>query len=107
MATAKGNEQTSNTHRTITLETPIQRGEETIKTVTIRKPGTGELRGLSLTAVLKLDVDSLITLIPRVSSPTLTKHDVSEMDLADTLNIGSEIGGFLLTKEQRETYLNE
>ncbi|KFA28137.1 tail protein, partial [Xanthomonas vasicola pv. vasculorum NCPPB 1326] len=48
------------------------RGEQTITQINVRKPGAGELRGLKLTDVLQLDVTALATLLPRISSPTLT-----------------------------------
>ncbi|WP_247392571.1 phage tail assembly protein, partial [Ralstonia pseudosolanacearum] len=41
---------------TITLDTPITRGEQTISTITVRKPGAGELRGVSLMDLMRMDV---------------------------------------------------
>lgn len=64
--------------------------------VTVRKPGAGELRGLSLTALLQLDYASLETLAPRITTPTLTKHHVMAMDPADIMQFGSEVMDFLL-----------
>lgn len=85
----------------VALETPIVRGEQTIAEITLRKPGAGELRGLTLVAVCNLDVEALIKLIPRISSPTLTAQEVAAMDPADLLSIGAEIGDFLSTKAMR------
>ena len=33
---------------TVTLETPLKRGDQTITAVTLRKPASGELRGVAL-----------------------------------------------------------
>lgn len=89
---------------TITLDTPIKRGEADITEITVRKPNAGAMRGLSITNVMNLDVNSLIALIPRVSTPSLTDDDVRKMDPADLLQIGQEIAGFLVPKSfQPET----
>lgn len=79
----------------IPLDQPITRGEQTITDLKVRKPGAGELRGLKLTDVLQLDVTALATLLPRISSPTLTTADVNAMDPADLLAVGQEVQVFL------------
>ena len=38
---------------TVTLDTPLKRGEQLIEKVTLRKPMSGELRGLSLNDILQ------------------------------------------------------
>lgn len=86
---------------TVTLDTIIERGTEKVGIVQIRKPGAGELRGLSLVDLGQLKVDALIELIPRISIPNLTKAEVAALDMADLLAFGAEIAGFLLQKQQR------
>lgn len=86
------------TPETITLDTPITRGEQTITAITLRKPAAGELRGVSLTALLQMDVDALTAVVPRISTPTLNQADVRAMDPADLVQIGSTVAGFLLQK---------
>lgn len=88
-----------NTTDPITLETPIKRGDQTITAITLRKPASGELRGVALADLLRMDVDALATVMPRISSPTLTKADVHAMDPADLLQLGTRVSGFLLTKD--------
>ncbi|MEB3733431.1 hypothetical protein ULF88_03150 [Halopseudomonas pachastrellae] len=46
----------------------------------MRKPATGELRGVHLAELIQLDVSSLSRVIPRISDPTLTEQDVAKMD---------------------------
>ena len=86
--------------RTITLDTPILRGEQSIETLQLRKPRSGELRGLSLVDLGQLKVDALTKIIPRISTPVLTEADVGNMDPSDLLACGAEIGSFLLQKSQ-------
>ncbi|AMV07703.1 MULTISPECIES: phage tail assembly protein [Xanthomonas] len=86
----------------IPLDQPITRGEQTITDLKVRKPGAGELRGLKLAELLQMDVTALATLLPRISSPTLTTADVNAMDPADLLAVGQEVALFFLPKAQRE-----
>ena len=86
----------------VPLDTHIIRGsgkdKVTIEKVTLRKPGGGELRGLTLTNVQAMDVNSLIKLIPRISEPKLTELEVAAMDAADISACGLEISLFLVQK---------
>lgn len=84
---------------TIVLDTPIIRGEQTITEVSLRKPASGELRGVALTDVLQMDVAALTTLLPRITTPMLTQQDVRKLDLADLFALGQEVSGFLLKKD--------
>ncbi|MCD9123997.1 phage tail assembly protein [Cupriavidus sp. UGS-1] len=81
---------------TVTLDEPIKRGSQTITHVTLRKPRSGELRGVTLNALANLDVAALATVIPRISSPTLTRQEVDALDPADLLQMAQKVGGFLL-----------
>lgn len=81
---------------TITLEKPIKRGETEIKTVDIRKPDSGALRGVSLRQVLDLQTDTIQTVTPRISEPTLIDTEVKQLDPADLLKIGVAIAGFFI-----------
>ncbi|GFM28137.1 phage tail assembly protein [Novosphingobium sp. PY1] len=92
--------------RTVALDTPIQRGEQTIESIQIRKPKSGELRGLALVELGQLKVDALTKLLPRVTIPMLTPAEVSNMDPADLLACGAEIGSFLLQRAQRTDALD-
>lgn len=83
---------------TITLETPIQRGEQSITQIMLRRPLAGELRGVSLSDLSQLDVGAIIKVAPRISIPTLTSADMNGMAPADLMQIGAEILGFLLPK---------
>ena len=83
---------------TVTLDTPIQRGKSTIDTLTLRKPASGELRGVQLVELLNMDVATLIKILPRITSPGITAPEAAGMDPADLLACGSKISGFLLQR---------
>ncbi|REE92631.1 phage tail assembly protein [Cupriavidus plantarum] len=86
----------------VPLETSIKRGEQTITTVQLRKPGSGELRGCSLIDLMRMDVSALHVVLPRITSPTLTQHDVSQMDPADLTQLATAVTNFLLPKSAKE-----
>jgi hypothetical protein len=83
---------------TVELNEPISRGDTVIDSIELRKPTSGELRGMALTDLMRLDVDALITLIPRISSPALTEHDCRALDVSDLTSIGTECIGFFMGK---------
>lgn len=82
----------------ITLDTPIKRGDNEITEIALRKPSAGELRGVTLTDLLQMDVAALTKVIPRISDPALTEAEVARMDPADLVQIGGVVAGFLLPK---------
>lgn len=85
-------------NKPITLDTPIKRGDNDIDTIVLRKPSAGELRGVTLTDLLQMDVAALTKVIPRISDPALTEAEVARMDPADLVQIGGTVAGFLLPK---------
>lgn len=89
---------TDSTQKTLTLDTPIKRGEEQITTVTLSKPQAGALRGVRLQALMDMDVNSLLVVLPRVTQPTLEPHEINSMDPADLLALSVEVVTFLLPK---------
>ncbi|WP_337263322.1 MULTISPECIES: phage tail assembly protein [unclassified Serratia (in: enterobacteria)] len=81
----------------ITLQTPIKRGETLIASVIITDTmkQAGSLRGLKLIDVMNSDVDSLITLLPRVTEPALTPVEVAGMDTWDFAQMALGVSAFL------------
>lgn len=86
---------------TVILDTPIRRGTTSINSITLRKPNSGELRGVSLAELLQMDVNSLVKVVPRICSPTLTAIEVTSMDPADLFALGTKVSGFLLQKSMK------
>ncbi|QEY74105.1 phage tail assembly protein [Pseudomonas denitrificans (nom. rej.)] len=93
------------TEAVVTLDKPFTRGNNTIDSLTLRKPASGELRGVSLLDLMQMDVQALSKVLPRISQPTLTAHEVSTMDPADLLACGVAVSGFLLQKSAKEASL--
>lgn len=75
---------------------PIKRGETTISEVTIRKPNTGALRGLKMTEILRMDVNTMLILLPRISEPALLPNEVGELDPQDLLQLSGEVVSFFM-----------
>jgi hypothetical protein len=102
MQTTETNETTpSADDNGVILDTPITRGKTTIDMLTLRKPQSGELRGVQLIELLNLDVATLIKILPRITSPSITAPEAAGMDPADLLACGSKISAFLLQKSAK------
>lgn len=82
----------------VELDCPIVRGTTTITKVVLRKPMSGELRGVALTDLLNLEVNALRKVLPRITTPMLTDIEVGRMDPADLVELGSTVASFLLRK---------
>lgn len=85
----------------VTLDTPIIIGETKVTEINVRRPQAGELRGLSLSALLNLDYGALETLLPRITIPPLHKQHIMAMDPSDFTQLGSEVMDFLLPKDAK------
>ena len=70
----------------VTLDQPIKRGTSEITNVTLRKPASGELRGVLLIDLLNMDVSSLIKVIPRISSPGSNRPSPAPLAIASTIS---------------------
>lgn len=86
----------------VTLDEPLQRGNQTVTELQIRKPRSGALRGVALTDVLQMQVDALTKVLPRITEPALTEAEVRNLDPADLVQCGGVVAGFLLPRKARE-----
>lgn len=82
----------------LTLSSPIKRGNEKITEITLRKPDAGSLRGLTLTDLIRMDVDSMAELTPRLS--LITEPEFRQLHPYDMMQLGKAITGFLMTPPQ-------
>lgn len=82
---------------TVVLQTPIKRGKTVINEVSLTGAlkQAGSLRGLKLYSIMTSDVDSLIKLLPRVTSPALTEVEIISMDTWDFAQLSQEVATFL------------
>jgi hypothetical protein len=84
---------------TITLTVPIAvKNGDPISTVELRRPTVGALRGMQLSLVQMLDVNAMITLIPRIT--VLTPAQVEGLDPADFAAIANRIALFFMSADQ-------
>ncbi|AGB81162.1 MULTISPECIES: phage tail assembly protein [Serratia] len=82
----------------VVLDTPIKRGDSEISEVMVTKPNAGSLRGIGLAALANADVDALITILPRVTYPNLTKEECARLELPDLIALAGMVIGFLAPK---------
>ncbi len=87
----------------IELAQPIKRSQTEVKEITLRRPGSGELRGLKLADLVQGDVNAVIRLVPRISQPTLLEQEVAALDAYDLTRCADEIAVFLQTPPQKPT----
>lgn len=85
----------------VTLENPIKRGDTLIETITLIKPNTGTLRGVSLQDVATSEVNALIKVLPRMTYPSLTEHEVVNLELPDMIALVGQVIGFLSPNSAR------
>lgn len=95
------------TPTTITLDEPIKRDGGDIGTVQVRRPSSGELRGLSLAELLNSNVDPLIKLLPRITLPTLSEAEIKKLAPADLVQLGGAVINFLAPKAAMEQFQSE
>lgn len=81
---------------TITLSSPITRGDAEISQVTIRKPKAGELRNLKVEELFNTDVNTLFVVLPRITMPTLMENDIAGLETEDLLEFAGAVKGFFM-----------
>ena len=88
---------------TITLESPIRRGEQEIREIAFLTPaGTGWLRGVKIFDLAQMDVAALTTVLPRITDPALTEAEIrNTLAAADLFALGAEVVDFLVPKSAR------
>lgn len=92
----------SKENTTVTLAVPIEKeGEETIKSVALREPKSGEMRGLSFTKIMEMDVETMMTLIPRISS--LTERDMINLKPINYAPLFTGVAGFFVDLDSPQT----
>lgn len=85
---------------TVSLEEPIIRGEQKIESLGLRRPRSGELRGLSMIDIVQLKIDAVHELLPRITMPPLTNSEVLNLSPSDLFKVSSEIASFFIPKDQ-------
>lgn len=73
--------------KTVTLTQGILRGENRITEITIRKPLTKQLRGVSIQRLIDMNADDWQIVLPRVTVPKIDKVDFSQMNVTDLMQL--------------------
>lgn len=82
----------------IYLDKPLDRHGTKYTNVVVKKPIGSDCQGASLTALNQADVSALAMVLPRVTEPALSKHEVLAMGIDDLGELAGAVIGFLLTK---------
>ena len=85
----------------VILDNPVMRGEQKIELITVTKPNAGTLRGVSLASLANSDVDALIKVLPRMTYPALTEHEVMRLEASDLILFAGKVVGFLSPSSAR------
>ncbi len=93
--------------QTIDLDQPLKMGGLEVSKIEIRKPNTQALKGLKIADLLQGDVTSICTILPRISSPTLSQYDVNQLEPSDIAQVAGVIMLFLQTKSVRAELLQK
>lgn len=76
------------------LDTPLKRGDTLITEIEVRRPNAGTLRGVRLFDVAHSEVDALIIVLPRITTPTLTAAECGRLELPDLVALAGKVIGF-------------
>lgn len=86
----------------VTLSKAVQIDGKEVTGIDLRKPKSGELRGLKLTDILQMDVDSMITLLPRISMPPLSGVQAGNLEPEDLTALSVKAVSFFAKPGQLE-----
>lgn len=88
--------------RTVTLESPIRIGGQDVTEIIVYKPSVHQLRGVNLQQLYQSHTDSVLMLLPRVTSPQLIPALHDQIDPVDLAQLAGSIIYFLVPKSQRQ-----
>lgn len=91
----------------ITLTQPIYRGDKAIMEIELRSPNVASLKGLKVFDVMMGDTNAMITLLPRISHPALTKGDFLTMLPLDFVELVGGVVNFFAKTEQETQETSE
>jgi hypothetical protein len=81
--------------KTVRLSQPIPYGgERLLEEITLRRPTAGDLRGIRLARIEEVDVDTVLTITPRIATTPVTAAQLAQLDPADLVTLAAEIVSF-------------
>jgi len=83
-------------NKTVKLIRPIEiEGMDPVTEVTLKEPNSGNLRGLSLSKLFEMEVDTMLTLLPRISN--LNDRHIANLSPMDYAPLFTETAGFFVS----------
>lgn len=84
------------------LDEPFQFGDSTITQIEVRKPSVPALKKIRISELLNGDVNSICTILPLCTTPTLTPAQINtQIDPVDIIQLGAAVIYFLQPKSVR------
>lgn len=82
--------------KTVIVKLPVAQkiGGKQVKEITLRKPMAGELRGLNMLDLVRMDVNAIGTVLPRISDPLISADDFSTLETENLMELSQEVAGF-------------
>lgn len=93
--------------QTIQLDTPLMMGDLAIEAIDLAKPNVAALQGVKIADLLQGDVTAICTVLPKISTPALTKAQVLQLEPSDLAQVGGAIMLFLQPKSVRAELLRQ
>ncbi|MFU2076734.1 phage tail assembly protein [Gallibacterium anatis] len=87
----------------VALTQGLRRGDTTIDEIEVFRPNVMSLKGLKLIEVLSADVNAIGVLLPRITSPSLSKAEVQALDVTDFVELTTAVLSFFNNKDETET----
>ena len=85
----------------ITLAQPLKQGDKSITEITLRKPMSGELRGIKLLDIMQMDVSAYAPLLPRITTPMLSESQINNLDPADLIQVMTGVQSFFVSADSQ------
>ena len=78
----------------VPLSQPVKRGDKEMTSITLRKPDAGSLRGVALSDVVRMDVDAMAEVVPRLCQ--LTEPEFRKLEPYDLMAVAKELSSFFV-----------
>ncbi|CCG09707.1 phage tail assembly protein [Pararhodospirillum photometricum] len=79
---------------TVKFKVPLPYGDALLEELTLRKPKAGDLRGLKMSGLIELDVDTILKIVPRIASPHVVEAQLWELEADDLARLSNGVVGF-------------
>lgn len=87
--------------RKVTLEAPIKIGGTDVTEITVHKPNVRALKGVNLQELYQSNVDAVLTVLPKCTTPQLIPALHDQIDPVDLAQLAGSVIYFLVPKSQR------